>query len=167
MATVVNRETLEVRLSVNTPDYDPADWLINPAIPDAPVRHWEIVGDSLGLKDAAGIAEADAEYLIQQRQAHKDYLVEEFNAVLDARYAPSSQRFMIKMMSDAEAGGLDSRHEYLESLWVWIQAGVAILLATHQAVDEAEEFLAVTLNLTDWLAADPEVSIRTAGEIDG
>ena len=40
MATVVNKTTLQVIKSVNTPEYDPSEWLINPDIPDAPKRHW-------------------------------------------------------------------------------------------------------------------------------
>ena len=169
MATVVNRETLEVKFSVNTPDYDLAEWIVNPFIPPEPKRHWEqpIVGDTIALKDAAGIAVADANYTADQRRAHKDYLEEEFNAVLSSRYPDHRQRCIIQMMGDASDAGLTERRDYLEMLWVWVQAGIAILFAAHEAVDQFESFDAVTLNLEGWLANDPQISIRTAGAIDG
>lgn len=47
MATVINRNTLEILSSANTPDYDPATWLINPALPECDRKYWKVVGDSL------------------------------------------------------------------------------------------------------------------------
>ncbi len=53
MATVVNRTTFQIVDSVNTPDYDPLFWLINPPGLDillstaVPVRYWKVVGDDL------------------------------------------------------------------------------------------------------------------------
>lgn len=43
MANVLNKTTLEFRRSVNTPDYDEADWLINPdltQVADLDSRYW-------------------------------------------------------------------------------------------------------------------------------
>lgn len=66
MATVVNKVTLEVRDSVNTPDYDPAEWLINPdlsAVQDFPSKYWTIVDldgkEVIVLKDKGGQDQAD------------------------------------------------------------------------------------------------------------
>ena len=45
MASVLNRTTKEFRGSVNTPDYDPADWIINPdlsAVSGEPNKYWII-----------------------------------------------------------------------------------------------------------------------------
>lgn len=50
MATVLNRTTLELLTSVNTPDYDPAAWLINPdlfAVENLPRDEWVVDGDTV------------------------------------------------------------------------------------------------------------------------
>jgi hypothetical protein len=54
MANVLNRHTLEYLPSVNTPDYPPADWIINPdmsAVADVPRWQWVIDGDTLRPAD--------------------------------------------------------------------------------------------------------------------
>lgn len=48
MATVLNRTTKELKTSVNTPDYDPADWIINPNLDNVDgvdPKYWSISGD--------------------------------------------------------------------------------------------------------------------------
>jgi hypothetical protein len=46
MANVIHRTTGEYRLSVNTPEYDPAVWLINPQLPaGVPQKYWKVDGD--------------------------------------------------------------------------------------------------------------------------
>lgn len=68
MANVVNKQTLEFRESVNTPEYDPSDWLINPdlsAVAGLPHKYWKLDGDSvvgmtLEERDALSLSELDA-----------------------------------------------------------------------------------------------------------
>jgi len=73
MATVVNKITLEVRDSVNTPDYDPAEWLINPdltAVEGSPKRYWLLdENEALVLKDQAGREAADESELSILKEA--------------------------------------------------------------------------------------------------
>lgn len=62
MANVLNRTSLDYFESVNTPDYDPAEWLINPdlsALDGVPVAHWKIVGDAVLAMTVEEIAEAE------------------------------------------------------------------------------------------------------------
>lgn len=47
MATVLNRSTLQLIPSANTPDYPPEQWLINPVLPSCPQRYWKVVGDEV------------------------------------------------------------------------------------------------------------------------
>lgn len=54
MADVLHRVTLEYRQSVHTPDYNPADWLIDPDLSQvvgAPRKYWKVVGNSVVLMD--------------------------------------------------------------------------------------------------------------------
>lgn len=53
MATVLHRTTRELRRSVNTPDFDTADWIINPTLPECEPRYWKITGDTVSEMDAA------------------------------------------------------------------------------------------------------------------
>lgn len=50
MANVLNRTTKEYQISVNTPDYDPSEWIINPdlsAVEDVPSEYWVVTGDTV------------------------------------------------------------------------------------------------------------------------
>lgn len=59
MAAVLNRATKEFKASAHTPNFDPADWIINPdlsAVQGQPVKYWMINGDVVTL---ATLAEQD------------------------------------------------------------------------------------------------------------
>lgn len=62
MANVLNRTTKQYLTSVNTPDFDPALWIINPDLSTvggfAPV-YWNIVGDTVTLVGPAARAAVD------------------------------------------------------------------------------------------------------------
>lgn len=50
MASVINRTTLEFRKSVNTPDFNSNDYIINPdmsAVAGIPIKYWKISGDNV------------------------------------------------------------------------------------------------------------------------
>jgi hypothetical protein len=71
------------RQSVNTPDFDPADWIVNPdlsAVAGWPTIYWDIAGDSVLLVDAATRAARDVEIAALQdtdnRTAEKDRLAD-------------------------------------------------------------------------------------------
>lgn len=79
MADVVNRTTNEYRRSVNTSDFDVADWIINPdlsSVVGVPNRYWVITGDVVsemtqGQKDAL-----DAATLSDSRDSTANHLNE-------------------------------------------------------------------------------------------
>lgn len=68
MASVLNRTTKEFLRSVNTPEYDVAEWIINPdlsALAGVPIKYWKISGDAVtemtqAEKDAVDAAEQSA-----------------------------------------------------------------------------------------------------------
>lgn len=50
MANVINRTTYKYLTSVNTPDYDVADWLHSPdlsGVSGVPKHYWKVVGDAV------------------------------------------------------------------------------------------------------------------------
>ena len=166
MATVVHRETLRVLYHANTPDFSPDVWAINPVIPDAPKRHWEspITGDSIALKPQGKRDEADAKYLQEEKDSKFSELEQEFTDTLESIYPTGRQIWLTKAASDAKADGRTDRLAYINTLWSWVNSGAAALFASQDLMkskDSVEEVNAVTLDLTDWLSSDPEVSIRT------
>ena len=62
MANVLNRATKQFIRSVNTPDYDPAAWIINPDVSKVvgvPTKYWDIQGNTVSEMDAAEKALVD------------------------------------------------------------------------------------------------------------
>lgn len=67
MSDVVNRATGEYRRSVNTPDYDEIDWLINPdvsAVAGVRAQYWKVVGDDVVPMTADEMAAVDAAAIV-------------------------------------------------------------------------------------------------------
>ena len=115
MANVFNRTTPEYRVSVHTPDFDPADWAINPdvtAVAGQPVKYWFLTGatnaegfEIVDIVDAAtqaiiDAAEAAARLANEKDNAKTDFdaqrvlkalaelLVDEFNALRSLHALP-------------------------------------------------------------------------------
>lgn len=169
MATVVNKQTLDVIESVNTPEYDPGEWLINPSIPDAPKRHWKVSGDSLVLKNASERNSADADYLALVKEDRKRLLKEHLGDVLESKYTTDEKLSLLLILQLSVASGNTARAAYVSQLAAWIDQGQEILYAAQDNVDSAtdiDEVESMELNLDAWAAADPQVIIRTAKGIE-
>ena len=136
MATVVNKTTFRVILSANTPEYDPSEWLINPEIPSI----------------------YDEEGNFVEYEPKRYWKISGQNIVLKS----SSER------AQADAEFLDQTKENKKNDFKADQ-GQELLYAAQDNVDSAtsvEEVNAMELNLDAWLAADPQVVIRTAKGIE-
>lgn len=75
MADVLNRVTKQYIKSANTPDFDPADWIINPnlaAVVGQPIKYWKIAGNVVSLADAGEQATIDAVIDAARVTAEKD-----------------------------------------------------------------------------------------------
>lgn len=63
MSNVLNKTTLEYRESVNTPDFSPTEWLINPdmsTVKDVPKKYMKVSGASVLEMTALEKANVDA-----------------------------------------------------------------------------------------------------------
>jgi len=59
--TVVNKTTLRVIYSANTPEYSTDDWFHNPSIPDCVNKYWKLVdGDIVEMSTTEKTAIDDA-----------------------------------------------------------------------------------------------------------
>ena len=64
MANVLNRNTREYLVSVNTPDYPETEWIINPdlsQVESVPQIYWKVSGDTVISMTPSEIAAVDAE----------------------------------------------------------------------------------------------------------
>ena len=170
MSTVVHRQTLEVRESVNEPDYDTSIWLINAEIPEWPKRHWvkPIVGDEIEQKPQEAKDAADAEYLKEQKQSRINQLREQYNEALDSRYETRTLLYANYLLTKAMASMEEETVEYLSGLAQWVEDGDVLVETAEVLVESSttvEDIQAVSLTLTSWLAADPKVSTRAARKL--
>jgi hypothetical protein len=53
MANVLHKETLRFITSVNTPDYNTDEWIINPTLPNCEKKYWKISGNRVVKMTAA------------------------------------------------------------------------------------------------------------------
>lgn len=70
MGNVLNRETLVVLYSVNTPDYDPIYWVINPdltILETVPMHYLKLIGDTLTEMTPEEKAVVDAAQLLAEK----------------------------------------------------------------------------------------------------
>lgn len=175
MADVINRETLEVRRSVNASEYPYADWLIlrqkniNREPADIPLEYCEIIGDEIAEVSPTDRQIIDAQKIEAAREAKKEQLTEQFTAAFDTHYTPDAQRALLSLLDIARSTNNAEMAEHIQKVQVWQIAGTALLFAAHDAVDAAPPagIDAVGINLDDWEATDPKISIRELGDING
>lgn len=101
MAIVVDKATVEVRFSVHTPDFDPADWLVNPpgafTLVDAgvPTRDWKIVGADVVEKTPA---EKEADAVVRK----KLQLARRLRAAYDEKHREHRVRFDARLTGELD-----------------------------------------------------------------
>jgi len=168
MSIVAHRITLIVLYSVDTPEYDPSEWLINPTIPDAPKRYWIVDGDDLREATEEEKGPIDVEYVAQQKESRIQELREQYNEALDSRYETRTLLYASYLLTKAMASMNDEAVDYLASLAQWVEDGDVLVEAAEELIESsttAEDVQAVSLTLTSWLDADPKVSTRAARKL--
>tara|TARA_R110002073_G_scaffold297576_1_gene463835 strand:+ start:885 stop:1397 length:513 start_codon:yes stop_codon:yes gene_type:complete len=170
MSTVVHRQTLEIRESVNTPEYALSEWLIDAKIPEWPKRHWvrPITGDTIEQRSQELRDEADAEDLEEQKQNRITEIREQYNEALDSRYETRTLLYASYLLTKAMASMEEETVEYLSGLAQWVEDGDVLVEAAEELIESSttvENVQAVSLTLTSWLDADPKVSTRAARKL--
>ena len=168
MSTVAHRQTLEVRDSVNTPEYDPSEWLINPTFPGVPKRYWIVEGDDLREATEEEKGPIDVKYLAEQKELRTQELREQYNEALESRYQTRTLLYANYLLTKAMASMNDEAVEYLASLAQWVEDGDVLVEAAEELIESSEtpeDVQAVSLILTSWLNSDPKVSTRAARKL--
>ena len=175
MADVIRRKTLEVRRSVNASEYPYSDWLIlrqkniNREPADIPLEYCEIIGDELTEVSPTDRQIIAAQKIETARENKKEQLTEQFTAAFNAHYTPGAQRALLSLLDIARSTNNAEMAEHIQKVQAWQIAGTALLFAAHDAVDEAisAEIDTVAINIEDWEATDPKISIRQLGATNG
>ena len=173
MSRVINKNTLEIRLSVNTSEYQDGNWLINPnpellsqvINSEVPKRHTKIEGDEYLLKTASEIEQADADYLTEVKTGKVAELREQFNETFTSRYATITSIAATNIRTTALASMNDDATEYLDQIIIWGLQGDDLIEVAENQVESSntvEEVNAVTWDRDGWLKNDPLVSTRVA-----
>ena len=180
MATVVNKNNFRVIESVHYANYSEEEWLIDPQIPSIydndgnfvdyePKRYWKVWGKNIILKNASKRAEADAEFLAVTKEGKKNGLKADLGEALESKYSNDEKLSLLLILQLAVATGNTARAGYVSQLAAWIDQGQELLYTAQDSVDASatvEEVEAIELSLDAWLAADPQVVIRTAKGIE-
>jgi hypothetical protein len=163
MADVVNRTTKQYLQSVNTPDFSPAQWIINPdlsAVAGQPSKYWTITGDVITLQNAGEQAATDAALAAaaatDAREATKDPVA----ATLDP----------VGMQTRALIEIFNQRDNYLTNRIAELQSALDAVKASTGAADNIRaaipaSWLATNTRLRSDAITDYRASID-AGEVD-
>ena len=168
MSTVVNRSTLQVKVSADPAEHDPSEWLIDPILPDAPKRYWIVEGDDIREATEEEKGPIDVEYLAEQKELRIQELREQYNEALESRYQTRTLLYANYLLTKAMASMNDEAVDYLASLAQWVEDGDVLVEAAEELIESSEtpeDAQAVSLTLTSWLAADPKVSTRAARKL--
>ncbi len=173
MSTIVHRQTLQVLHSVNTPDYSADDWVIAPdlsAVANVPAEYWKLSGDDIVEMSTAEKTAVDGELLQTARDSRKEALEHEFEQQIRTRYPSHQREALLSILTAAIAVSRVNQAAYVRQLQTWIEDGIRTHLHPGQdAVDAAPDLAsvaAVDLELDDWLAADPLITVRQALSIE-
>ena len=168
MSTVINKVTLQVKLSADPAEHDPSEWLINPTIPDAPKRYWIVEGDNLREATEEEKGPIDVSYLAEQKELRIQEIREQYNEALESRYQTRTLLYANYLLTKAMASMNDEAVDYLASLAQWVEDGDVLVETAEELIESSEtpeDAQAVSLTLTSWLAADPKVSTRAARKL--
>ena len=168
MSTVVNKSTLQVKVSADPAEHDPSEWLIAPTLPAAPKRYWIVEGDNLREATEEEKGPIDVQYLAEQKERRIGELREQYNEALESRYQTRTLLYANYLLTKAMASMNDEAVDYLASLAQWVEDGDVLVEAAEELIESSEtpeDAQAVSLTLTSWLAADPKVSTRAARKL--
>lgn len=168
MATVVNKTTLELRQSVNTPDYSADDWFINPTLPLVDRRYWTVADGQLVAMTEQEQAAVDAAELTAAKAARKLGLLNDTQSLVASRYPDPIREQLLSIFTRSGFAGLTNRATYLGALAAWADSASlawATACAYVDAADSLEAVAAVTVD-DSFMDNDPQVTIAAALAIE-
>lgn len=168
MGDMLNRTTLQSLTSVNTPDYDEAEWLVNPdlsALDGVPRKYWKVVGDAVVEMDATEKESVDAVELLVAKLEKVYAMKDTLTAYVARHYDEGTQRTMIAYLAEAAGDGKPNRRNYIKTSLDWVQTCIVHFYMKKgevEAATTAASVDAVALALAAFDATDPGITVSGA-----
>ena len=171
MSTAFNRTTLERRLDVPAPSFDPAEWLLDPdltGVAGVPDEYWKTVGDTVVEMTAGEKTAKDAELLDVVRKttlARLGVIVETYVA---EHYDDGAQKSLLALLEDARNStpALPNRAAYIQGSLDWVKSVLTYYVGKGGEIFAAPTFSDVEAVIWDFPAmfdgTDPGVTIPGA-----
>jgi len=172
VGTVVNKTTFQVLTSVNTPDYDPSQWVINPASLSALLLagtsslYWKVSVDGLDILEQSASEKAatnsNPTNIANARAAQKASNATAIQNYINGKYSADTQAQFQALSAKASGDNNPGRKAYAKSLFDWIDQIQSHQASLNTAIDNAGSVTAVQAivpNLTPYDATDPGVTI--------
>lgn len=168
MANVLNRTTKVYLVSVNTPDYPTADWIINPdlsGVQGVPVKYWKIVGDIVSEMNQSEKDAVDAALVPGAKITKKQALFDAGSALKSSQgYVDNVRDSLLSLYGDGNKIR-PNRAAHVQQFVNW-EYLVDTEVKTKQAAVDAQTTLegidAVTLDEATLIAADPLVTVSNS-----
>ena len=169
MSDVLNRSTLELLRSVNTPDYPEAQWVINPdlsPVAGVPKKYWKLVGDVLQPMSAVERAPIDASDLSLLKQAARQGIITDAQTTIDAAYSAMDIGVLSMLLTQALKQSLANRQAYIFQVMTWMRSVITYrnqsIIAVNAAADAAALAALSFSFVPPNIAADPQVTVAGA-----
>jgi len=178
MANVIHRTdrdgagALLYRTSVNTPEYDTNDWLVNPDLSSlqgiVAAKYWKVTGVApggvveemtQGEKDAVDAAELAAAKL-----ARKTAIKTEAWSYLESRYDAGEQRIIIDLQTETYINSKPNRRAALSPYFVWREQVMQHMKTQFQSINSqttVEDVNAVVIDTAAMDLLDPGINLIT------
>lgn len=177
MGTVVSKSDFTILRSVNTPDFAPANWVINPAAlstlvgsgtdadPEVPKRYWIVdPPTSQNLREMTtpekDAVDADAGVLVSVRTTKKLSLSNQTSAFINSRYSQQTRDAFAELRSTVSG----EQQTLLNQYYSWYASVYDAHNAVMAQVDAASTVPAVLTLFVDYgplASSDPELSVGT------
>lgn len=170
MASVLNRTTKQLLNSVNTPEYNPKDWIIKPdlsLVKGVDPKFWVIEGDKIrGMTDEE--KDADFELLLTAQKVKYHTLDIEIIAFINRHYDTESKQSLTASWVEGVDKGYVNRVTLIGKVWTWVETIIdyyEILAGQIFGSKTLAELDKVVWDLTPFEETDPVLSVITAKKV--
>ena len=145
-------------------------WLINPDHLDAPKHHVRVndAGDNLELLPGSEIEDANQVAFGALKKGMIEFFRDQFRNERERRYEIDTLLYAQYLMYKAAVEMNEETIDYLTPLVDWVVDGDKLVREAEKQVLEStneEELNAVSIDFSEWLGADPGVSVRFAEDM--
>lgn len=176
MATVVNKSDLTLIKSVNTPDYDPTFWLIDPPGLDiliankVPQKYWKFDNDDIVEMEQSDKDVILAAELESYRVSYIESTGLQVQRYIEGHYVDRKQRTLTFLYSEAQRTDDVSTQAYIQKAWDWVITVIQGYYAIKRQIITAktiEEIRALIFDPNVYDITDPKVTIEQVFLLQG